>query len=275
MIKRKSKNEEIKKNVLFSVRNVGKILGGREVLRDVSFDIYSGDTIHILGENGSGKSTLVKLLEGLEFPDRGEILFRGRDLRGFSDYDLDSMRRKIGYVSQKNGLFSLLSEESASVRDNIYFFLKEVRDIKDGGEINNRINKSLRYVGFEDPSEISEKQRDNLSGGEAKRVAIAREIALEPEIIFYDEPTAGLDPVSKEQIIELIRNFGEGKIDGYKRTSLIVTHMRDVVEGIGGRVGFMHNGELSLYDSLGRFRKSDDEAVGVYVCAQRALRGER
>ncbi|MGA8765208.1 MAG: ATP-binding cassette domain-containing protein [Candidatus Sulfotelmatobacter sp.] len=191
--------------------NVALAFGENEVLRGVSFRLALGETKALFGVAGSGKSLLLKLALGLIKPDSGHITVLGRDVTGAREEDLFELRGKIGMVFQESALF-----DSLSVAENVAFRLMEEHGVYDD-EIDRRVREALRFVELEhtldlDPSE--------LSGGMRRRVAIARAIITQPELLLYDSPTGGLDPVTSNTIIELIVK----QRDVYKTSSLLVTH---------------------------------------------------
>jgi phospholipid/cholesterol/gamma-HCH transport system ATP-binding protein len=182
-----------------------------DVLRGVSFRLARGETRALLGVAGSGKSLILKLVLGLIRPDSGRILVLGQDVTQMPEEDLFALRGKIGMVFQESALF-----DSLTVRENVAYRLTEEHGIYDE-EIDRRVREALRFVELEhtldlDPSE--------LSGGMRRRVAIARAVITQPELLLYDSPTGGLDPVTSNTIIELIVK----KRDVYKTSALLVTH---------------------------------------------------
>jgi phospholipid/cholesterol/gamma-HCH transport system ATP-binding protein len=182
-----------------------------EVLRGVSFRLPFGETKALFGVAGSGKSTILKLALGLLKPDSGRILALGNDISGMREQDLFAVRGKIGMVFQESALF-----DSLSVSENVAFRLIEEHGVYDD-EIDHRVREALRFVELEHTVDMSPSE---LSGGMRRRVAIARAIITQPELLLYDSPTGGLDPVTSNTIIELIMK----QRDVYKTSSLLVTH---------------------------------------------------
>ncbi len=196
------------------LKDVVKSYGDKTVLDGVSFHVYRGDTKIIVGESGSGKSTILKLIMALESPDEGKIFVEGQDITELSESDLVPVRQKIGMVFQESALF-----DSMDVRENVAYRLYEAH--VDDDEIENRVRESLRFVGLE---QAIEKLPSELSGGMKRRVALARAMISKPQIMLYDEPTAGLDPVTSRKINELIIALR----DIQNVTGVFVTHrMRD------------------------------------------------
>jgi phospholipid/cholesterol/gamma-HCH transport system ATP-binding protein len=184
---------------------------GKAVLDGISFTLAQGEAKAIFGVAGSGKSTLLKLALGLIRPDAGHISVLGQEITPMREEDLFEVRRREGMVFQESALF-----DSLTVRDNVAFRLTEEHDISDE-EIERRVTEALRFVELE---HTLDKFPSELSGGMRRRVAIARAIITQPEVILYDSPTGGLDPVTSNTIIELIVK----QRDVYKTSSLMVTH---------------------------------------------------
>jgi phospholipid/cholesterol/gamma-HCH transport system ATP-binding protein len=221
---------------LLELRNVFKTYGDNRILDGVSFGLRRGETKIIIGTSGSGKSTLLKLIMGLQKPDEGQILIDGEDTTPLSEREMVRVRQRIGMVFQESALF-----DSLNVRENVAYRLYELGT--DEQEIEQRVRKSLGFVGLED---AIDKTPDELSGGMKRRVALARALISEPEIMLYDEPTAGLDPVTSRKINELIIALR----DINNVTGIFVTHrMRDAftlaseyAENGNGRVSFHREG---------------------------------
>src|SRR5438105_10010677 len=200
---------------VIEMKNVVKFYAGdKPILDGVSFHIFKGETKIIIGASGSGKSTILKLIMGLDKPDDGQILVDGEDIAPMNERQLVNVRQKIGMVFQESALF-----DSLTVRENVAYRLYEVDTPED--EIERRVRQSLGFVGLE---EAIDKMPSELSGGMKRRVALARALISEPEIMLYDEPTAGLDPVTSKKINELIIALRDVK----GVTGIFVTHrMRD------------------------------------------------
>ena len=199
---------------ILEMKNVVKYYGHTAVLNGISFSVFRGETKIIIGASGSGKSTILKLIMGLDKPDAGRIFVEGEDITKFNERQLVSVRQKIGMVFQESALF-----DSLSVRENVAYRLYELGVDED--EIDAKVRQSLGFVGLE---EAIDKMPAELSGGMKRRVALARALIGEPEIMLYDEPTAGLDPVTSKKINELIITLRDIK----SVTGVFVTHrMRD------------------------------------------------
>ena len=199
---------------VLELKDVVKTYGDRRILDGVSFGIRRGETKIIIGSSGSGKSTILKLIMGLERPDEGQIFIDGTETTHLSERQMVGIRQRVGMVFQESALF-----DSLSVRENVAYRLYELGTDED--EIDKRVRKSLGFVGLED---AIDKAPSELSGGMKRRVALARALIGEPEIMLYDEPTAGLDPVTSRKINELIIALR----DISNVTGIFVTHrMRD------------------------------------------------
>ncbi|HEX5234409.1 MAG TPA: ATP-binding cassette domain-containing protein [Silvibacterium sp.] len=190
--------------------NVSIAFEGKQVLRNISFELKRGDTRILLGPAGVGKSVLLKLANGLIKPDSGRIFVFGFEVSAMREEDLFRLRESIGTVFQEGALF-----DSLSVRDNVGYRLAE-NDVPDD-EIDRRVTEALRFVELE---HTLDKFPSELSGGMRRRVAIARAIVSQPDLLLYDSPTGGLDPITSTTIIELVIK----QRDVYKTSSLIVTH---------------------------------------------------
>jgi phospholipid/cholesterol/gamma-HCH transport system ATP-binding protein len=191
--------------------NVGLSFGENEVLRGISFHLPFGETKALFGVAGAGKSAILKLALGLLKPDYGSITVLGSDVSGMPEEDLFELRRKIGMVFQESALF-----DSLTVSENVAYRLMEEHGIYDEG-IDRRVREALRFVELEHTVDMFPSE---LSGGMRRRVAIARAMITEPELLLYDSPTGGLDPVTSNTIVELIVK----QRDVYKTSSLLVTH---------------------------------------------------
>jgi len=199
---------------VLELKDVVKFYADKPVLNGVSFRLFRGETKIIIGASGSGKSTILKLIMGLDKPDEGQIFVEGRDITGLKEQELVSVRQKIGMVFQESALF-----DSLTVRENVGYRLYELNDDED--EIEKKVRESLGFVGLED---AIDKLPSELSGGMKRRVALARALISEPEIMLYDEPTAGLDPITSKRINELIIALRDIR----SVTGVFVTHrMRD------------------------------------------------
>ncbi|MBI4474119.1 MAG: ATP-binding cassette domain-containing protein [Acidobacteria bacterium] len=223
---------------VLEMKDVVKYYGDKVVLDGVSLQVFGGETKIIVGASGSGKSTILKLIMALERPDEGQIFVEGEDITHMSERELPRIRQKIGMVFQESALF-----DSMTVRENVAYRLYE-KHVPDE-EIEPKVRQSLGFVGLED---AIDKLPSELSGGMKRRVALARALISEPAVMLYDEPTAGLDPVTSRRINELIIALRD--IRGV--TGVFVTHrMRDAftlateyATNGDNRISFHHEGDL-------------------------------
>jgi phospholipid/cholesterol/gamma-HCH transport system ATP-binding protein len=249
-----------------SVRGLHKSFADKVILDDVSVDIERGDVVAIVGGSGCGKTVLMEHLIGHLAPDAGQVLVADhsspraplRDLATLDGAMLDRIRVHWAVVFQRNALFS------GSVFENIALWLREHRRLADDA-IEPLARDALRRVGFDRPDDVLRKDRDELSGGMAKRVAIARAIAMDPTIIFYDEPTTGLDPVHASQIHELIgRTHFETRPDQSIRTTVAITHDKDLLRRLRPRVIMLHGGRVFFDGDFREFEQSRSPIIRPY-----------
>lgn len=210
-------------NVL-ELREVHRTFGRQAVLRDVTFPVRAGETLVLIGESGCGKSVTTKLLAGLMTPDHGEVLWDSRNVAELSHHDVQKQRLKFGYLFQGAALF-----DSLDVYENIAFGLRENTRMREPA-IRDIVAQRLREVGMN--FETSRKRPSELSGGMKKRVALARALAMSPQVMFYDEPTTGLDPVMSDVINQLILETRSRQ----PVTSVVVTHDMHTVRRVADRV---------------------------------------
>jgi phospholipid/cholesterol/gamma-HCH transport system ATP-binding protein len=216
---------------MIKVIDLWKRFDNLEVLRGVNIEVYEGETFVIIGQSGVGKSVFLKLIIGLLKPDQGKIFVQGHEVTAMTERELNKLRIQFGMVFQYAALF-----DSLNVFENVAFGLMEHTDLDDE-HITARVKECLRLVGLEG---VEEKMPAELSGGMKKRVAIARAIALNPKIILYDEPTAGLDPVVASSINKLIKELKEKT----GATSIVVTHDMKSAYEVGDRITMLYQGQF-------------------------------
>ena len=236
---------------MIRLNNVKKHFGDKEALKGISLTINKGETIAIIGGSGSGKSTLLRLMIGLDRPTSGEIYIGGDNITAMNENALDRVRLRMGMVFQYSALF-----DSMSVGENVAFGLREHTD-KSNNEIARIVAEKLELVGLPDTASLMPQE---LSGGMKKRVGLARAIATDPEIIFYDEPSSGLDPIMTAKIDELIIDM-QRKLDV---TSVVVTHDMASASRISDRIAMIYDGELIAVDTAERFQDIKDERVQAF-----------
>ncbi len=239
-------------STIIKVDSVTKIYDGRTVLDQIQLDVKNGETLVILGGSGSGKSTLLRLMMGSILPDSGDVLPMGKSLKTMSPQELTDYRKSVGVLFQSAALFN-----SMSVADNVALPLREHTDLPED-TIHIMVTIKLELV---DLREHADKMPSELSGGMKKRAGLARAIALDPKILFYDEPSAGLDPYTSAEIDQLI-------IDLNKKlgvTSVVVTHEMDSAFRIADRMVLLDRGKFVVSGSPEEIRASKDPLVRQFV----------
>ena len=240
--------KELLGDKMIKLINVTKIFGKKVALRSINLEIADGETLAIIGGSGSGKSTLLRLMIGLIKPTSGEIWIGNNEISHLDEREMMRVRLRMGMVFQYSALF-----DSMTVGDNVAFGLIEHTNYSNE-KIQTIVKEKLSQVGFEG---VENRMPNELSGGMKKRVSLARAIAFGPEIIFYDEPSSGLDPITTNRIDELIIETQRA----LKVTSIVVTH--DMVSAcrIANRIAMVYNGELIAVDTPDNFKKIQDKRV--------------
>ncbi len=228
--------------------DVHKAFGKREVLRGLNLEVMKGETFCIMGPSGCGKSVTLRHVIGLMQPDQGQVFVDGNDMSTITKQDLRKLRSRMGYVFQEAALLNWLS-----AGDNVALPLRETTSMPDK-EIVERVRAKLELVQVPD---AFEKLPSELSGGMKKRVGLARALITDPEIVLYDEPTAGLDPEISSSINHLIRELG----NQLGVTQLVVTHHIGCVKTVGDRVGLLDNGVLNYVSTPTEFLTSKEERL--------------
>jgi phospholipid/cholesterol/gamma-HCH transport system ATP-binding protein len=253
---------------------ISKSFGRRRVLRGICVEVRRGEIVAVVGASGSGKTVMLDILTGLLKPDQGRVLVADHSRPGLPLVDLgqldwqglDDVRLHWAVVFQRNALFT------GTVYDNVALWLREHTDLSEE-RVRQRVRESLRAAAL-DVDDVVGKSRDELSGGMAKRVAIARAIAVEPAVIFYDEPTTGLDPVISAAIHELIYSTHHRPMaDGSSRTTMIVTHDKDLLRRLEPRVVMLHEGGIVFDGTYFQFLESDVEPAVEYLRTMPVLQG--
>ncbi|HVS70233.1 MAG TPA: ABC transporter ATP-binding protein [Phycisphaerae bacterium] len=232
--------------------NVHKSFGSLVVLNGLSLDIHERESVVILGPSGTGKSVLLKHLVGLLKPDSGEVFFRDMRIDTLPERQLEPIREHFGFLFQMGALF-----DSMSVFENIAFPMREHRRYPER-EVRDRVAQKLAMVGLDG---TQSKMPGELSGGMKKRVALARAIALDPEVVLYDEPTTGLDPIRSDVINELILKLN----DELHVTSVVVTHDMASAFKVGDRLVMLSEGKVIAEGKPDDFRHSTNEEVRRFV----------
>ena len=242
---------------LYEIRGLTKRYGRRLVLDRLDFDIYRGECLVILGRSGSGKSVLLRQLNGLEKPDAGTVVFDGTDLTRLEERELFPVRRRIAMLFQSGALF-----DSMNVRDNVAFPVRElVRPRLAEKEVRERVRHKLALVGLKD---VETKMPSDLSGGMRKRVALARSLALDPEVVLFDEPTTGLDPITSATIGKLINSIREGT----QETAVVVTHDLPLARRIGNRIALLVDGRFCFIGDWQEAERSHDPTLAHFLAGR-------
>ncbi|HEY9001769.1 MAG TPA: ABC transporter ATP-binding protein [Mucilaginibacter sp.] len=238
-----------KKELVIHIKGLKKSFGDHHVLKHVDLDVHRGENVVILGKSGTGKSVTIECIVGMLIPDEGEVKVFGDDVPEMNEKQLKELRTKIGFLFQSGALY-----DSMTVRENLEFPLTRVLKIRDQAEIDQRVEEALEGVGLAD---AIDKMPSELSGGMRKRLGLARTLIVKPEIMLYDEPTTGLDPITSREISQLILKMQKK----YKTTSIIITHDMECAEITADRVVVMNDGEYVAEGSFDDIKKSKDEFV--------------
>lgn len=236
-------------NKILELSHISKSFENNPVLKDINLEVIKGETLTILGKSGTGKSVILKCIIGLIIPDGGEVEVFGKDIFSLKEKELKNMRRKIGFLFQSGALY-----DSMTVRENLEFPLLRQGNHIDNNEITKKVEEALYSVGL---IEAIDKMPSELSGGMKKRIGLARTLILDPEIILYDEPTTGLDPVTSREISELILKMQE-KLGV---TSVVVTHDMPCTKLVSDRIVILKEGIFFKQDTFEQLEKSGDEFV--------------
>jgi len=241
------------REVVVSIKGLYKSFEDNDVLRGIDFKLHKGENVVVLGRSGSGKSVLIKIISGLMKPDRGTVKVLDKDVHNLNKKELIDLRLKIGFLFQHSALY-----DSMTVRENLEFPLKRnVRDISQE-KIDQAVKEVLEAVGLAD---TENQMPSELSGGQQKRIAIARTIIMKPEIILYDEPTSGLDPLTSYEINDLINDVQHKA----KASSVIITHDLTCAKKTGDRILMLIDGKFVRQGSFEEVFDTDDEKVkGFY-----------
>ena len=242
------------RDVYLEFRDVHKAYGAKNVLRGASLRVYRGEVLVILGGSGSGKSVTLRHILGLERPDAGRVIVGGEDITDLSEEELYQVRMKFGMLFQSGALF-----DSINVAENVAYPVVEHSKIR-GAELDAMVQRVLDLV---DLPEAGRLMPVDLSGGMRKRVGLARAIILGPEVILYDEPTTGLDPVTAHRINELIVSL-QSKL---KVTSIVVTHDIQSAFHVGDRIAFLEEGVFEWIGTMEEARRANHESLREFLTA--------
>lgn len=231
------------------IRHLYKSFGNNHVLVDFNLELKKGESVVVLGKSGSGKSVLIKCIIGLLKPDKGSIEIFGKNIPEIKNEELDKIRAKVGFLFQSNALY-----DSMTVRENLEFPLRRHWIQVLQNEVNKMVLEALEDVGLAHTIDMMPAE---LSGGMRKRIALARTLILKPEIILYDEPTTGLDPITGKEIVELMMEIQEK----YNTTSLIISHDMNCVRMASNRVVILVDGRCYASSTYEQLKQNTDPKV--------------
>ena len=234
---------------VIAIEDLYKSFGDLDVLKGVTLNVFKGENVAILGKSGTGKSVLIKILVGLLKPDRGEVIVLDKDVDKLTEKELNALRLRIGFSFQNSALY-----DSMSIRQNLEFPLTMNVKHLTKGHIAKAVEEVLEAVGLKD--KINEMPGD-LSGGQRKRIGIARTLIMHPEIMLYDEPTAGLDPITSSEINKLINQVQQQ----YNTSSIIITHDLTCARETGNRVAMLLDGKFTSVGNFDEVFNSPNEQI--------------
>ncbi len=238
-------------SLIADIKHLKKAFGSNEVLKDIDLTIKKGENLVVLGKSGSGKSVLIKCLVGLIEPDNGTISLFDQDISELNGEKLNQLRKRIGFLFQSAALY-----DSMSVRENLEFPLRDSKDLNEL-EIEALVVEALKNVGLED---AIDKMPSELSGGMRKRVGLARTLILKPEIIFYDEPTTGLDPITSREISQLMLDIQKK----YNTASIIITHDIECARLTANRMIVLRDGTTVAEGTFEELESSSDKWIASF-----------
>ena len=238
--------------VVVSIKGLKKSFGTKDVLTNINLELHRGENVVVLGRSGMGKSVTIQCIVGLLKPDGGSLKVFGDEVADMNDKELKELRKKVGFLFQSGALY-----DSMTVRENLEFPLTRVLKIKDQQEIDKRVEEVLEGVGLADSID---KLPSDLSGGMRKRAGLARTLIVQPEIMLYDEPTTGLDPITSREISDLILQMQKK----YKTSSIIITHDMECARITSDRVVVMNDGEYIAEGPFDGLHHSKDKIVASF-----------
>lgn len=238
---------------MIEIKNLHKSFGDNKVLQGVDLNIDTGETLVIIGRSGCGKSVLIKHIVGLLYPDEGHVKVEGKIVDEMSMNELYELRTRIGFLFQGSALF-----DSMTVEENISLPLVESRKRFSTLEIEKKVAEKLEMVGM---SGVQKLKPAELSGGMKKRVALARALITDPDYIFYDEPTTGLDPIMSDSIDDVIKDL----TDKLSATSVVVTHDMYSVKNVANQVAMMHAGKIYFSGTPSELISSNDPIIKEFI----------
>lgn len=239
-------------DVVIHVDNVSKSFGDLHILKDVDLKLYNGENLVVLGRSGTGKSVLIKMISGLLKPDSGIINVLGQEVNLLNERELRMLRQRVGFSFQNSALY-----DSMTVRENLEFPLVRNQRNLTRAEIDKEVSEVLDSVGL---LQAINQMPSELSGGQRKRIGIARTLILRPDIMLYDEPTAGLDPITCLEINTLINEVQER----YRTSSIVITHDLSCAKTVGDRMVILLDGKFERQGSFEEIFDTDDERVKAF-----------
>lgn len=240
-------------NTVLEIKNLHKSFGNNDVLRGFSLKLMAGENLVIMGKSGSGKSVMIKCLVGLMEADKGSIQIKDKHITSLSQNALDTLRTEIGFLFQGSALY-----DSMTVKENLEFPLrKHKKKLGITESTKDLVFEALKNVGLEDAIDLMPSE---LSGGMKRRVALARALILKPDVMLYDEPTTGLDPITAKEIIQLMRSIQ----NKYHTSSLIITHDVDCARVISNRIILLIDGQNYIEGTFTELSKSKDPKVSAF-----------
>ncbi len=244
--------DTIEKNKLITISGLYKSFGKKEVLRGIDLELAKGENLIVLGRSGTGKSVLIKIICGLLIPDKGTVNVLGQDVASLNKKQLQNLRLKVAFSFQNSALY-----DSMTVRENLRFpMVRNFREMSTK-EIDNRVDKVLDELGLPD---VSDQMPSELSGGQIKRIGIGRTLILGPEIMLYDEPTAGLDPISSNEINNVIRMVQQQ----FKVSSILITHDLTCAKYTGDKLAMILDGKVAKQGSFKEVFDTKDERIRAF-----------
>jgi phospholipid/cholesterol/gamma-HCH transport system ATP-binding protein len=248
----KKQAPKAKEEVVIAIKGLKKSFGNKHVLNNISLELKRGENLVILGRSGTGKSVTIECIVGLLKPDKGSLKVFDNEVVDMNDKELKELRMKIGFLFQSGALY-----DSMTIRENLEFPLTRILKMKDQREIDKKIKEALDNVGLLDSID---KMPSDLSGGMRKRAGLARTLVVNPEIMLYDEPTTGLDPITSREISELILSIQKKN----KTSSIIITHDMECARIAADRVLVMEGGEYIAEGTFDELHKSKNKTVVAY-----------
>ncbi len=240
------------RDTIIDIKDLAIGFGDHEVLKGVSLQLKKSENLVVLGKSGTGKSVLIKCIVRLLNPDRGSINVLGQDITGMKTKELNEVRKKIGFLFQSGALY-----DSMTVRQNLEFPLRRIRKELSVSERREKVIEALENVGLPD---AIDKMPSELSGGMRKRISLARTIIVDPEIMLYDEPTTGLDPITSDEISQLINDIQHK----YKTASIIITHDIECAKTVADRYMMLKEGEVYKEGLPDEFEKDEDPFIKAF-----------